>query len=167
MTVLKTSVLVEMFNNCYITIVQKTSGVASESLGDSFLPENDEKTVNKILKHYENHPCPSKIKCNQNEALYFDFPTSKGEDINKIIKSLNPRKVIGPDGVPVKILKIARNVTDSHLTNILNRNTKENKFSEGAKSALVRPLSKKNDRDEIQNYGPVSIFNDISKVCER
>ena len=45
-----------MFNNHYINIVEKTSGIAPESLGDSSLPENDEETVNKILKHYENHP---------------------------------------------------------------------------------------------------------------
>ena len=73
----------------------------------------------------------------------------------------------GPDGVPVKILKITRNFIDSHLTNILNRDIKENKFSEDAKTALVRLLSKKNDRDKIQNYRPVSILNDISKVCKR
>ena len=56
------SVLVEMFNNQYTNIVEKTSGIATEGLGDSFLPENDEETVNKILKHYENHPSVSKIK---------------------------------------------------------------------------------------------------------
>ena len=85
-----------MFNNHYINytnIVEKTSGIAPESLGDSSLPENDEETVNKILKH-ENHPIISKIKCNQNETLNFDFPTAKVEDINKIIKSLNSRKAL-------------------------------------------------------------------------
>ena len=76
------------------------------------------------------------IKCNQNETLNFDFPTAKVEDINKIIKSLNPRKATGPDGIPVKILKIARNVIDSHLTNIINIDIKENKFSEDAKLLL-------------------------------
>ena len=130
------SVLVEMFNNHYINIVEKTSDIVPESLGDSSLPENDEETVNKILKHYENHPSVSKIKCNQNETLNFDFPTAKVEDINKIIKSLNPRKATGPDGIPVKILKIARNVIDSHLTNIINIDIKENKFSEDAKLLL-------------------------------
>ena len=59
------SVLVEMFNNHYINIVEKTSGIAPESLGDSSLPENDEETVNKILKHYENHLRVSNIKFNQ------------------------------------------------------------------------------------------------------
>ena len=134
------SVLVEMFNNHYINIVEKISGIiAPESLGDSSVPENDEETVNKILKH-ENHPSVSKIKYNQNQTLNFDFPTGKIEDINTIIKSLNPRKATGSDGVPVKILKIARNVIDSHLTNIINRDIKENIFSEDAKTALVRLL---------------------------
>ena len=55
------SVLVEMFNNHYISVVEKTSGIAPESFGDSSLPENDEETVHKILKHYENHPSVSKI----------------------------------------------------------------------------------------------------------
>ena len=105
------SVLVEMFHEHFINIDEKTSRFAPESLGDSSsLSENDEETVNKILKHYENHPSVSKIKLNQNETLNFDFPAAEVEDINKIIKSLNPRKATGPDGIPVKILKIARNV---------------------------------------------------------
>ena len=118
--------------------MKKTSGVALESLGESYLPENDEGTVNKILKH-ENHPSVSKIIYNQNETLKFDFPTANVEDINKRIKSL----------------KIGRNVIDSHLTNIINRDIKQSKFSEDAKTVLVRPL--KNDGDKIQNYRPVSI----------
>ena len=96
----------------------------------------------------------------------FWLSAAKVEDINKIIKSLNPRKATGPDGIPAKVLKIARNVINSHLTNIINRDIKENKFSEDAKTALVRPLYKKNDRDKIQNYRPVSLLNGFSKVYE-
>ena len=74
------------------------------------MPENDEETVRKFLKNYKNRPSVSEIKCNQNETLNFDFPTSIVENINKIIMSLNPRKAAGPDDIPVKILKIVRNV---------------------------------------------------------
>ena len=133
------SVLVEMFNNHYINIVEKTSGTTPESLGDSSLPENDEESVKKMLKHYENHPSASKIKCNQNETLNFDFPVAKGEDMNKIIRSLNPRKATAPDGIPVKISKIAfnvKNVIYSHLRNIINRDIKVSKFLEDAKLLL-------------------------------
>ena len=138
-----------------------------QSLGDSSLPENDDETVNEILKHYENHPSVSKIKCNQNETLNFDFPTAKVEDINRIIKSLNPSKATWINGILVKVLKTARNVIDSYLTNIMNRDIKESKFSEDAKTALPRSWYKKNDRDKIQNYRPVSILNGFSKVYER
>ena len=119
--------------------------------------------VNEILKHHENHASFSKSKHNQNETLNFDFPTAKVEDINEIIKSLNQRKATGPDDFPVKILKIARNVLDSHLANIVNRDIKENKFSEDAKTSYVRPLYKKNNRDKIQNYRPAAILNGFQK----
>ena len=76
-----------MLNNRYINIVKKNP--------ESIAPENGEGTVNKILKHYENHQSVSKIKCSRNEALNFDFPTAKVEDINKIIESLNTRKLLG------------------------------------------------------------------------
>ena len=46
-------VFAEMFNNHYINIVEKTSVIASESLGDSSFSENDEETGKKIIKHYE------------------------------------------------------------------------------------------------------------------
>ena len=105
--------------------------------------------VNKILKHYENHPSVSKMKCNQNKTLNFDFPAAKVENKNKIIRSLNLRKATGSDGILIKILKIARNVIDTQLTNIRNRD-KKNKFSENTKTDVVRPLYKKNDRGKIQ-----------------
>ena len=36
-----------------------------------------------------------------------------------------------------------------------------------AKTALVRPVYKKDDRDQIKSYRPVSLLNGFSKVCER
>ena len=38
---------------------------------------------------------------------------------------------------------------------------------EKAKVASVRLIFKKNQREKIENYGPVSILNCFSKVCEK
>ena len=94
MTVLKTVLKCPCWNvqQSLYKYSWQISGTAPQSLGDFFLPENDEESVNKFLKHYENYPSVSKIKCNQNKTLSFDFPTAKPEDINKVNKSLNPRK---------------------------------------------------------------------------
>ena len=56
---------------------------------------------------------------------------------------------------------------DSHLTNIINHDLDENSFSEGAKIATVCPICKKNDRDKVENYRPVSILNCFSKMYNR
>ena len=67
----------------------------------------------------------------------------------------------------VQIIKTAANVIDSHLAYIINKDLKENKFSENAKTALVRPIYKKYDRGKINNYRPVSLLNGFSKMYER
>ena len=88
--------------------------------------------------------------------------TSVGQ-INKIIKGLKAKKATGPDNVPVKIVKLAASVIDSRLTNIIN-DLSDNAFSD---SASVRPIYKKDVRNEITNYGPAGIFNCFSKIYEQ
>ena len=105
-----------------------------------------------------------KIKEIVKEKPIFDFPEATIEDIKIIIKSLNPNKATGPDRILLKTIKTAANVIDSHLAYIINKDLKENKFSENAKTALVRPIYKKDDRDIIKNYGPVSLLNGFSKI---
>ena len=50
---------------------------------------------------------------------------------------------------------------------IINKDLKENKFSENAKIALARSIYKKDDRDKIKNYRPISLLNGFSKIYER
>ena len=96
----------------------------------------------------------------------FDFPEATTEHANEIIKSLNPNKATGPDRIPLKIIKTAANIIDYHLAYIINKDLKENKFSENAKTALVRPIYKK-DSSKIKNSRPVSLLNGFSKIYER
>ena len=57
------------------------------------------------------------------------------------------------------------------LTNILlvivNHDILRSYFSDGAKKALVRPIYEKIDRQNKENYRPVSILNGFSKVYKR
>ena len=60
----------------------------------------------------------------------------------------NPRKDAGPDFIPVKVIKFASNVIDSHLYNIIIKELEKNKYSEDPKTALVSPIFKKNERNK-------------------
>ena len=110
-------------------------------------PKLDEKTIREIIENYRNHPSIIKIKEIVKEKPIFDFPESTTEDINKIIKSLNPNKATGPDHI-----KAAANVIDCHLAHIINKDLKENS------KTLVRPFCKKDDRGEIKNYRSVNLL---------
>ena len=128
----------------YINIVEKTSGIAQKNLVNLLDPKLDENTILEMIENYRNHPSIIKIFKIVKEKPIFAFPEATTEYINKVIRSLNPN---GPDRIPLKIIKIAVNVIDSHLAYIINKDFKENKFSENAKTALVRPIYKKGDRD--------------------
>ena len=70
------------------------------------------------------------------------------KDINSTIKSLDPKKATGPDGIPIKILRHASNTIDSHFCNIMKKDLRKKNYSEETKTALVRPIFKKNRKKQ-------------------
>ena len=63
------------------------------------------------------------------------------------------------------MIEFASNVIDSHLCNIIKDLEKDS--SEKPKTALLRPIVKKNERNKVENYRPVSILNGMSKIYDR
>ena len=83
--------------------------------------------MEEIIKTYENHPSIKLIKDNVlSEDEHFTIELVTVVEINNIIKDLNSKKVTGLDKSPVKIVKLAANVIDLHLTNIINNNLSRN-----------------------------------------
>ena len=162
-----TKTITEIFNNHYINIVEKSSGKPPSSIGNPNCPSNDRKTVKEIINAFKNHPSIIAIKRNNIPNCCFDIPHACKDDINKIIKSLNTKKATGPDGIPLKLIKLSADIIDYYLTTIINDDLSRSSFSEGAKEALVHPIFKKKDRKNKENYRPVSILNGFSKVYER
>ena len=158
--------LVEMFNNHYINIVEKTSGKPpEESYTKSYTNNGD--IVLQIIRKYENHPSIQTIKSNIDSQLRFKLPKAKVSDINSLLKGINIKKATGPDTIPPKFLKMSADIIDSHLCNIINMDIDEDDFSDGGKIASVRPMYKKKSRNKIENYRPVSILNAFSKIYEK
>ena len=54
-----------------------------------------------------------------------------------------------------------------HLYNVIIKDLETNKYSEEPKTALVRLIFKKNERNKIGNYSPVNIVNRMSIIYER
>lgn len=74
----------------------------------------------------ENHASIKLIEDNVlSEDEDFNIELVTVVEINNI-KDLNSKKVTGPDKSPVKIVKLAANVIDLHLTNIINNDLSRN-----------------------------------------
>ena len=68
-----------------------------------------------MIENYRNHRSTIKMKEIVKKKSIFDFSEVTIEDINKIMKLLYPNKATGPDRIPLKIIKTAANVVDSHI----------------------------------------------------
>ena len=157
------SKLVNLFNSHYINIVQKTSGCPPEIENNPENKTNDIATVQAIIRKYQTHPSILNIKIKNIVKNTFVIPATTSDQINKIKKEVNAKKTTGPDKIPPKIVRLSANIIDSHLTNIINSDLLKDSFSEDAKTASVRPIFKKKERDKIEYYRPVSILNCFSK----
>ena len=80
---------------------------------------------------------------------------------------LSSDKATGPDGIPVKFIKLSANVIDSHLSNIINRDIDLSCYSENAKIANVWPIFEKDEGTTLKNYRLVGLLNIYSKIYER
>lgn len=62
------------------------------------------------------------------ELNIFELPTVNAAEINKIVKSWNTKKAMCSNAIPPKLLKIAADVTNFNITNILNEDFSNKDF---------------------------------------
>ena len=84
-------------------------------------------------------------------------------DVLKVLSSLDGS---GPDGVSPAVLKqCAKELTPSLVT-LFNLSMEQSKVPISWKLVNVIPVHKKDDRDFVSNYRPVSLLIIVSKVME-
>ena len=76
--------------------------------------------------------------------------TATAEDMDVIIKQLNPKKVTGIDATLPKVVTISENVIDSHVANINSNTVPKYIFSKNAKTATIRPSFKRKGCEELE-----------------
>ena len=80
---------------------------------------------------------------------------------------LNSNKSVGPNSLPIKILKPHIDSLAKALAAIINISFKEDKFPTALLLAKVAPVFKKDDPQLCSNYRPISVLSTFSKIYEK
>ena len=91
----------------------------------------------------------------------------RSNEVEPLIKLLNPNKATGPDGISNRMLKAVEKEISIPLSILFNRSFREGIFALLWKESNVLPLFKKGDKSLPSNYRPISLLSNKAKLQER
>ena len=83
-----------------------------------------------------------------------------------MIKTFNLNKAVGPNKIPVIIKKIKKEISEP-LSTLINLSFDKGNSPNCLKLAKVIPVYSKEDQQESNNYRPISLLPNISKLIEK
>ena len=106
------------------------------------------------------------ILAHENDNTLFLSPTLP-QDIEDLINSMKTNKASGPNSIPTKILKLFKKEFSKPLSDMINLSFNQGIFPNLLKIANVIPIHKKGDKLDCNNYRPISLLSNISKIYEK
>ena len=102
-----------------------------------------------------------------NSDFKFDLPKFNVTDVSKSLSQIDPKSSPGYCGIPSKVFKAAADELKIPITALFNLCIETNRIPSDWKIALVRPHYKgKGEKQDSENYRPISLLSPISKVFE-
>ena len=97
----------------------------------------------------------------------FIIPPVSEDFVFKQILSMQNNKAFGLDGLSVEILKRSATAISSSITNICNLSIQTSMSPCQWKIAKVTPLFKSGNKEECNNYPPISVLPLLSTILEK
>jgi len=100
----------------------------------------------------------------EKNTIYLEDTTT--EEITKIIEKLPNKKSCGIDNLPNLTFKILKNDISSTLSTLINDSYKKGIFPDILKISKIIPLHKSGDKSKTENYRPIALLPNLSKIFE-
>ena len=89
------------------------------------------------------------------------------EEVSALLSSLNSKKATGPDEIPKLFLKNCSETLCVSLSLLCRKKLNKSVFPTQWKTSIVCPLYKEGDRSSAEQYRPICLLSNVSKVIER
>lgn len=96
----------------------------------------------------------------------FLAPTTPDE-VYRIIQNLKNKVSVGYDNISTKVLKFVSDVIAGPICHIINVSISSGIYPDKLKPTIIKPLFKKHDKTDINNYRPIALIPVISKIFEK
>jgi len=123
-------------------------------------------TVEELIKQNNNINNYSNLDINYCPQTVFINPVTEGEVV-KLAKNLKGKLTAGLDDIPENLVKHCILQIKKPLTHIYNASLNSGVFPDEWKIVKVKPLYKKGDRHDMNNYRPISVISVFAKLLER
>ena len=121
----------------------------------------------KAIIKYRNHPSIIAIRDKYKISECFKFTEVDQKEIEKEIKKLDVNKASQRSDIPTKIIKENIDIFGDFIGKSYNNTIKASQFYQNLKLADITRAHKKGKKDMKDNYRPVSILPNLSKIFEK
>ena len=120
------------------------------------------------IKKYEYHPSIKRIKHFMGgKDLQFSFIFETKSKILAAIHNLDNKRAWQESDIPVKIIKNNIDIFSEFIFLNFNNSIFDGTFPSESKNADVIPVFKKKNPSNVENYRPVRILTNLSKIYEK
>ena len=106
-------------------------------------------------------PTPEQVSTESIESL-----TITQDKVRSKLKGLSGSKTPGPDNIHPRILKETADQICVPLTALFNRSLSTGELPEDWKLGNISPVFKKGSKGAVENYRPISLTSQVSKILE-
>ena len=139
-------------NNCFETDFLKKANIFNEFFASQCSLITNNSTLPDILFRTNNR---------------LNNITIDHDSITKIIKNLNSAKAHGCDGISIRMIKLCEQTITVPLIIIFKKAILTGIYPENWKKGNIVPVHKKESKNSIKNYRPISLLPIFSKIFER
>ena len=123
-------------------------------------PTKIEKQIPNTLRNYKDY------LTNPQDSSFFLSATTTSE-VESEQKNLKNNKALGPFSIATKLLKTFHKAFGPPLTEFINLSFSNGKFPTILNFSDVIPTFKKGDKSQCNNYRPISLISNLSKIIEK
>ena len=132
----------------------------------NYFKEDKFHSLSVFIGHFQKRPSFINIKKKNFEST-FSFKKTTSKEVIKFIRNLNIRKSCQVADIPTKVIKLNSDILANFIYKPFNLCIDRGEFLNELKHAELVPVQKKSCKCDKENYRPVSILSNFSKVYEK